>query len=122
MVYTFLPQSFPTFAVLITRHPGSHIVCVLQETRRYKVVSVDNHHNSHPRALVRVAQLAKDRLPVNATPEEIDSTEIDVHVADITQPDQIRKVFEKYGKGGIWGVIHVAVSRLTSPAEKERAH
>ena len=29
--------------------------------------------------------------------------------------DEIRAVFEKYGKGGIWGVIHVAVCSSLFP-------
>ena len=35
---------------------------------------------------------------------------VDAHTCDLTNPAQVRAVFEKYGKGGIWGVIHVAVS------------
>ncbi|KAH8099794.1 UDP-glucose 4-epimerase [Cristinia sonorae] len=87
---------------------GSHVVFSLQETRRYKVISIDNHHNSHPKSLDRVAQLAREALPKDATEQEKDSAEIDSHTCDLTKPDEIRRVFEKYGKGGIWGVVHVA--------------
>lgn len=87
---------------------GSHVVFALQETRRYKVISIDNHHNSHPRALERVAQIAKANLPADATEQDRESTEIDAHAADLTKENEVRAVFEKYGKGGIWGVIHIA--------------
>ncbi|RDX44303.1 UDP-glucose 4-epimerase [Lentinus brumalis] len=87
---------------------GSHVIFALQQTRRYKVISVDNHHNSSPKALERVAQIARDALPKDASEQDKDSAEIDAFTADLTQKDQIRKVFEKYGKGGIWGVVHIA--------------
>ncbi|KAF8559888.1 UDP-glucose 4-epimerase [Imleria badia] len=87
---------------------GSHVVFALQQTRRYKVISIDNHHNSHPAALTRVAQLAHDALPENATDADKESAEIDAVQCDLTNPEQVRAVFEKYGKGGIWGVVHIA--------------
>ncbi|KAI0640295.1 UDP-glucose 4-epimerase [Trametes polyzona] len=87
---------------------GSHVIFALQETRRYKVISVDNHHNSSPKALERVAQIARDNLPANASEKDKDSAEIDAYTVDLTKRDEIRKVFEKYGKGGIWGVVHIA--------------
>lgn len=87
---------------------GSHVVFALQQTRRYKVISIDNHHNSFPTALTRVAQLARDALPVNPTPADLESAEIDAHRCDLTNVEQVRAVFENYGKGGIWGVIHIA--------------
>ena len=34
---------------------------------------------------------------------------IDKYTCDLTNPVDVRAVFEKYGKGGFWGVIHVAV-------------
>ncbi|KAI0652734.1 UDP-glucose 4-epimerase [Trametes meyenii] len=101
----------PASRVLVTGgagYIGSHVIFALQETRRYKVTSVDNHHNSSPKALERVAQIARDNLPANASEKDKDSAEIDAHSVDLTKPDQIRKVFEQYGKGGIWGVIHIA--------------
>ncbi|KAM5538332.1 hypothetical protein V8D89_007934 [Ganoderma adspersum] len=87
---------------------GSHVIFALQQTRRYKVISVDNHHNSSPKALERVAKIARDALPADASPQDKDSAEIDVHTVDLTKPDQVRGVFAKYGQGGIWGVIHIA--------------
>lgn len=53
-------------------------------------------------------QIAKEALPENPTEEDKDSTEIDTFKCDLTKPEDIRTVFEKYGKGGIWGVIHIA--------------
>jgi UDP-glucose 4-epimerase len=100
--YGELTQIFFDFA-------GSHVVYALQKTRRYKVISIDNHHNSHSTALDRVSQLSKSELPENASELDIQSTAIDSHKCDLTKPDQIKAVFEKYGKGGIWGVIHIAV-------------
>lgn len=94
---------------------GSHVIYVLQKTRRYKVISIDNNHNSSRVALDRVSQLSKSELPTNATDIEKESTEIDAHLCDLTKPEQIRAVFEKYGKGGIWGVIHIAVSPSNAP-------
>lgn len=88
---------------------GTHTVYALQETRRYKVISVDNHHNAHPKSLARVSQLARDSLPPNASERDGESTEVDAHICDLTKPEEIRSVFAKYGKGGIWGVIHIAV-------------
>ncbi|CAA7268048.1 unnamed protein product [Cyclocybe aegerita] len=87
---------------------GSHVIYVLQKTRRYKVISIDNNHNSLSAALARVSQLSKSELPADATEIDWLSTEIDSHTCDLTKPEQIRAVFEKYGKGGIWGVIHIA--------------
>lgn len=85
---------------------------MLQRTRRYRVISLDNHHNSNPAALERVSQLSKSELPENPSEEEKLSVEIDVHECDLTNAEQVRAVFKKYGKGGIWGVIHIAVSRV----------
>ena len=82
-------------------------------TRKYKVICIDNHHNSHPRSLERVPQIARDSLPANATEQDKESTVIDSYTADLRNPAQVRSVFERYGKGGIWGVIHFAVSLLT---------
>ncbi|KAJ8472876.1 hypothetical protein ONZ45_g16500 [Pleurotus djamor] len=101
----------PLKRVLVTGgagYIGSHVVYALQQTKRYKVISIDNHHNSLPKALIRVSQLSKSELPQNASEQDIESTEIDAHTCDLTQPEQIRQVFEKYGKGGIWGVVHIA--------------
>ena len=94
--------------------PGSHVVYVLQKTRRYKAISIDNYHNSHPEAYRRLEKIARDELPPNPSAQDLDSTKIDYYEADLTNEAAVRKVFEKYGKGGIWGVIHIAV-RSTRP-------
>jgi UDP-glucose 4-epimerase len=106
LVWFTLPGLNPTHSSPVK---GSHVIYTLQKTRRYKVISVDNYHNSLPAALDRVSQLSQTELPGNATPLERESTEIDAYNADLTKPEQVRAVFEKYGKGGIWGVIHIAV-------------
>ncbi|KAG0703685.1 THO complex subunit 1 transcription elongation factor-domain-containing protein [Suillus ampliporus] len=87
---------------------GSHVVYALQQTRRYKVISVDNHHNSFPASLTRVAQIARDALPENPSEADKESAEIDAFQCDLTNPEQIKGIFERYGKGGIWGVVHIA--------------
>lgn len=81
------------------------------ETRRYKVITIDNHYNSSRSALKRVAALAREALPPNPSQADQESAEIDTHECDLTVAQQVRAVFDKYGKGGIWGVIHIAVSR-----------
>ncbi|KAG1886127.1 THO complex subunit 1 transcription elongation factor-domain-containing protein [Suillus subluteus] len=87
---------------------GSHAIYALQQTRRYKVISVDNYHNSFPASLTRVAQIARDTLPENPSEADKESTEIDAFQCDLTSPEQIKGIFERYDKGGIWGVIHIA--------------
>ncbi|KAJ6463746.1 THO complex subunit 1 transcription elongation factor-domain-containing protein [Mycena vulgaris] len=87
---------------------GSHVIYTLQKTRRYKVISVDNGHNSHPNALARVSALSRSELPDGASERDTETTEIESHSCDLTRRDEIRAVFEKYGKGGIWGVVHIA--------------
>lgn len=106
-VIYFIPSECGANKTLLT---GSHVIYTLQKTRRYKVISLDNHHNSHPKALDRVSHLSKSELPPNPTELDIESTEIDSHKCDLTKPEEIRSVFETYGKGGIWGVVHIAVS------------
>jgi UDP-glucose 4-epimerase len=88
---------------------GSHVVHVLQSTRQYKVISIDNYHNSQAAALKRVEQLARESLPEDPSDLDIESTKVDAFTCDLTDEDAVRKVFEHYGKGGIWGVIHIAV-------------
>jgi len=107
------PSAAPSWRVFSLKFmrwsTGSHVVYALQRTRRYKVISVDNHYNSFPIALTRVAQLACDALPENPTPAELESVEIDTYDCNLANSEQVRAIFEKYGKGGIWGVIHIAV-------------
>ncbi|KDQ62998.1 hypothetical protein JAAARDRAFT_53230 [Jaapia argillacea MUCL 33604] len=112
----------PLKRVLVTGgagYIGSHVVFALQETRRYKVISIDNNHNSDPKALKRVAQIAKDALPEDATEQDKDSAEIDSHSCDLTQAQEVRAVFEKYGKGGIWGVIHIAAYKAVGESTEK---
>lgn len=78
--------------------------------KRFKVISLDNYHNSYPTALSRASQIARDALPQDASDQDRDSTEVDVVSLDLTDGNAIRGVFEKYGKGGIHAVIHIAVS------------
>ncbi|KAF5388711.1 hypothetical protein D9757_004862 [Collybiopsis confluens] len=111
----------PLKNVLVTGGAGyigkdisSHVVYSLQKTRRYKVISIDNNHNSLPAALRRVSELASAELLQNIapssqpSPKDVDSTVIDLHFCDLTDPASVRSVFAKYGKGGIWGVVHIA--------------
>jgi UDP-glucose 4-epimerase len=105
----------PAKIVLVTGgagYIGSHVIYALQKTRRYKVVSIDNFHNSLPAAIERVEQLSRDELPSDATEEDVENTKVDSHKCDLTKPGDIRAVFEKYSKGAIWGVVHIAVSLL----------
>ncbi|KAJ7597722.1 THO complex subunit 1 transcription elongation factor-domain-containing protein [Mycena floridula] len=87
---------------------GSHVIYSLQKTRRYKVVTLDNYHNSLPAALGRIEKLSDKELSPNATEQDKETTKIAVHKCDLTKKDEIRAVFETYGKGGIWGVVHIA--------------
>ena len=54
--------------------------------------------------------MARDALPADATEQDKDSAEIDQHKVDLTNAEEVRAVFKRYGTGGIWGVIHIAVS------------
>jgi UDP-glucose 4-epimerase len=78
----------------------------LQKTRRYKVISLDNYHNSLPACYQRIEQLSRSELPEGASDE---TTKIDIHKCDLINKDEIKAVFDKYGRGGIWGVIHIGV-------------
>ncbi|CAE6342703.1 unnamed protein product [Rhizoctonia solani] len=101
----------PLRRVLVTGgagYIGSHVVLTLALTRRYKVFSIDNHHNSFPEALSRVSRIARDALPADASEQDRDSAGVEAYTADLTKEQQVRAVFDKFGKGGVWGVIHVA--------------
>ena len=91
---------------------GSHVIHVLQQTRRFKIISIDNFHNSHPAVYDRLNKIARDALPADATEQDKDSAEIDQYKIDLINAEDVRAVFERYGKGGIWGVIHIAVRPL----------
>ncbi|KAH9056853.1 hypothetical protein EDB87DRAFT_1675852 [Lactarius vividus] len=97
---------------------GSHVVFALQQTRRYKVVSIDNYYNSYPKALKRLEEIARNALPADATELEKESTVIDKYTCDLTSPADVRAVFEKYGKGGFWGVVHVAAYKAVGESSE----
>ncbi|KAG8904826.1 UDP-glucose-4-epimerase, partial [Tulasnella sp. 403] len=97
---------------------GSHVVLTLLLTRRYKVISIDNHHNSYPEALKRVSEIARDELPEDASEQDRESAEVDAFIADLTKGEEVRGVFEKYGKDGIWGVIHVAAYKAVGESSE----
>jgi len=80
---------------------GSHTVLTLLLTRRFKVFSIDNYHNSYPTSLARASQIARDALPEDASDDDRDSTEVDVYGVDLTDEKVMREVFRKYGKGGV---------------------
>ncbi|KAJ4470806.1 UDP-glucose 4-epimerase [Lentinula aciculospora] len=95
---------------------GSHIIYTLLKTHKYKVISIDNYHNSFPAALARVSELAlselKASLPLNTEPSErdLDSITIDIHETDLLlNPSGVRSIFSSYlSTNGIWGVIHLS--------------
>ncbi|KAJ3859083.1 UDP-glucose 4-epimerase [Lentinula novae-zelandiae] len=97
---------------------GSHIIYTLLKTHKYKVISIDNYHNSFPAALTRVSELAltelKASLPTDTSPspQHLDSVAIDVYKCDLLDSSLVRSIFSKYssqnGGTGIWGVIHLS--------------
>lgn len=87
-------------------------------TRRFKVISIDNHYNSHPKSLSRVSKLARDALPKDASDEERDSTEVNAHNINLTNATSLRDLFSQYGKGNIWGVIHIAAYKAVGESSE----
>ncbi|BGP14389.1 UDP-glucose-4-epimerase [Rhodosporidiobolus nylandii] len=102
----------PRKTILVTGaagYIGSHIALCCLLSGKYSVVTIDNFSNSFPTALKRVSQLAQEALPADASEEEKKACEIAVVRGDIAKKDDIEAIFKDYeGKGGIWGVIHVA--------------
>lgn len=74
------------------------------------MATIDNYHNSFPTSLQRVQEIARQNLPENPTSDDILSTQVQVFQADLTKEDQVRDVLSKFGHGGLWGVVHIAVS------------
>ncbi|KAF9047150.1 UDP-glucose 4-epimerase [Hymenopellis radicata] len=112
----------PLLKVLVTGgagYIGSHVIYSLQKTRRYKVISIDNYHNSLPEALDAVSKLSRDELPPDASPQDIESTKIDVHECDLTDSEATRAVFRQYGQGGIWGVVHIAAYKAVGESSEK---
>lgn len=107
-----------TIGHILTDATGSHIVLTLLLTKKYKVVSIDNHHNSHPKSLARVQQLAIDALPADASEEDKESTLVESVRANLTDASAVRSVFAKYGQGGVWGVIHVAAYKAVGESSE----
>ncbi|KAF8261909.1 UDP-glucose 4-epimerase [Lactarius quietus] len=97
---------------------GSHVVFALQQTRRYKVVSIDNYYNSYPKALDRLEEIARKALPADATELEKESAVIDKYTCDLTSPADVRAVFERYGKGAFWGVVHIAAYKAVGESSE----
>ncbi|KAF8336838.1 UDP-glucose 4-epimerase [Cantharellus anzutake] len=87
---------------------GSHVILSLLLTRKFKIISIDNYSNSHAESLERVSKIARESLPVDASEEDKFSVIIDDRKVDLTNSLAVREVFEAYGKGNIWGLIHIA--------------
>jgi len=84
------------------------VVLSLLLTRKFRVISIDNYHNSNPKSLHRVSQIAREALPTDASEEEKLSADVHSYRVDLTDEPEVRKVFEHCGKGNIWGLIHIA--------------
>ncbi|KAJ3718524.1 UDP-glucose 4-epimerase [Lentinula raphanica] len=101
---------------------GSHVIYTLLKTHKYKVISIDNYHNSFPAALTRVSSLALSELKESSpepSAQDIDSTVIDVHECDLINPTAVRSIFSSYAsKGGIWGVIHIAAYKAVGESSE----
>jgi len=71
-----------------------------------------SYHNSFPEAIKRVSKIALSELGENASEEDKAATEVQVFKGDITNPADIDAIFKAYeGKGGIWGMIHIAAHK-----------
>ncbi|KAJ3995499.1 UDP-glucose 4-epimerase [Lentinula boryana] len=102
---------------------GSHVIYTLLRTHKYKVISIDNYHNSFPAALTRVSELALTELKAASdsqpSAQDIDSTAIDVHECDLNDAFAVRSIFSSYSsKGGIWGVIHIAAYKAVGESSE----
>ncbi|PLW51778.1 hypothetical protein PCANC_05553 [Puccinia coronata f. sp. avenae] len=87
---------------------GSHVLLCCLLTRKYKVLTIDNFHNSFPPAIERVSRIALSELPKDASEEDKLYTNVTLYKGDITSKADIEKVFEKEK---VWGVIHIAAHK-----------
>ncbi|KAH9816091.1 hypothetical protein DFH28DRAFT_966044 [Melampsora americana] len=87
---------------------GSHVVLCCLLTQKYKVVTIDNFHNSYPEAIKRVSKIALDELPINSTEQDKLDTQIKVYKGDITNKSDLEQIFKSES---IWGVIHIAAHK-----------
>jgi len=98
---------------------GSHVVLTLLQTRRYKVVVLDNYHNSYPESLNRCNELARAELPENATAEDKDSAEAVALQCDLTDEAAVRAAFARYPHGSVWGVVHIAALKAVGESSEK---
>lgn len=87
---------------------GSHVVLCCLLTRKYKVVTIDNFHNSFPEAVKRVSKIALNELPTNSSDQEKSDTNVKVYKGDITNKSDVENIFKSEP---IWGVIHIAAHK-----------
>ncbi|EGG03706.1 uncharacterized protein MELLADRAFT_49440 [Melampsora larici-populina 98AG31] len=87
---------------------GSHVVLCCLLTRKYKVVTIDNFHNSFPEAIKRVSKIALNELPTNSSDQDKLDTNVKVYKGDITNKSDIENIFKSEE---IWGVIHIAAHK-----------
>ncbi|EJU02556.1 UDP-glucose 4-epimerase [Dacryopinax primogenitus] len=112
-----MPQQ-PLKRVLVTGgagYIGSHIVLILLLTRQYKVLSIDNSHNSFPEALKRATEIATEALPADATEQDRDSAVVEAFSGDLRSRENVEKVF---AGSPVWGVIHVAALKAVGESSE----
>ncbi|KAM0754354.1 UDP-glucose 4-epimerase [Meredithblackwellia eburnea MCA 4105] len=91
---------------------GSHVMLSCLLSGEYKVVTIDNLHNSYAEAVKRVTALALAALPPTATKQDKQDMHIELFQGDLTIKEDIEKLFRAYAaKGGIHGTIHVAAHK-----------
>ncbi|CAO1629939.1 unnamed protein product [Sympodiomycopsis kandeliae] len=88
---------------------GSHVVLSVLLTRRYRVVVVDNFHNSFPTAIERVQEIATSSLPADATTAQKNACKVEVVKGDLRNRDTFANIFaQNTGADQIYAVILVA--------------
>ncbi|KAM0753510.1 UDP-glucose 4-epimerase [Meredithblackwellia eburnea MCA 4105] len=91
---------------------GSHVMLCCLLSGKYKVVTIDNLHNSYPEAVKRVTSLALAELPATASEQDKAEMQIELFQGDLTLKEDIEKLFKAYeSKGGIHGTIHLAAHK-----------